>query len=67
VILVAFGIAQPYFWVKTASERSALRRRAVEMGVDRVTVEIALGALYRGLFLTAISALLLLLVLHQML
>lgn len=69
VILVALTIALPYFWAKTAAERSQLQRRATELNasaLDTTTVEIALRALYRGLFMAAMAALLLLTAIHEL-
>lgn len=64
VILIVVGIALPYFWIKMAAERSALQRRAEAQEIDRPAAEIALRALYRGLFMTAMVAFLLLTALH---
>ena len=66
VILVALAAAQVYFFFKTASERAALQRRAAERDLDPATMEIALRALYRGLFLTSMTAMLLLLAVHEL-
>ena len=66
VILIALTVALPYFWTKTAAERSQLQRRATELNLDAMTVEIALRALYRGLFMAAMVALLLLTAIHEL-
>jgi hypothetical protein len=60
VILIAVGIGLPYFWTKTAAERAVLQRRVESQEIDHAAAEIALRALYRGLFMTAMVALLLL-------
>lgn len=64
LILIAVGMALPYFWTKIAAERSALQRRVDAQEINYAAAEIALRALYRGLFMTAIVALLLLTALH---
>ena len=64
VILIAVGTALPYFWTKIAAERSVLQRQLEAHEIDHATAEIALRALYRGLFMTAMVALLLLTALH---
>lgn len=64
VILIAVGVALPYFWTKIAVERSALQRRLEAQEIDRTVAKIALRGHYRGLFMTAMVALLLLTTLH---
>jgi hypothetical protein len=64
VILIAVAATLPYFWTKTAAERSALKRRIEAGEIDRAAAEIVLRALYRGLFTTAMVALLLLNAMH---
>ncbi len=64
VVLIAVGVALPYFWTKIATERSALQRKVEAQEINEAAAEIALRAQYGGLFMTAMIALLLLLALH---
>jgi hypothetical protein len=64
IILIAFAIALPYFWVKTSAQRSALQHQSAARELDSGVAEIALRALYRGLFMAAMLSLLLLSALH---
>ena|ERR1700761_3248394 len=66
IILLAVCIALPYFWAKTAAQRSALQRQAQAGELDPAVVQIALLALYRGLFMAAMLPLLMLFALHDL-
>ncbi|MBV9760713.1 MAG: hypothetical protein JO340_09120 [Acidobacteriaceae bacterium] len=66
VVLIALATLLPYLWLKTASERSALRLTA-EKERDSAAIEIALRVLYRGLFTAGMIVLLIMITLPQML